>query len=316
MYKFGPGQETIAPFDLNRSHDRLDALAIGLMVVLCTLWGFNQVWVKVANAGISPILQCGIRSLGAAVLVWLWALWRGLPMVRRDGTLIWGVLAGLMFGAEFALIYVGMNFTTVSRSMIFLYTAPFVVAVGSHLFVPNEKLRTPQVVGLLAAFGGVIVAVAEGLSLPDFRAFLGDMMMLVAGFFWGATTVLIKASSLVRISPSRTLFYQLVVSGLFLPPVSYLAGERGIIALTPVVVSSVAFQIVAVAFASYLTWFWLIRHYPAGRLAAFTFLTPLIGMAAGAISFGEHITPLLTVSVALVAFGIYLVNRPPPARLA
>ena len=286
------------------------------MIVLCTLWGFNQVWVKIANAGISPILQCGLRSLGAAVLLWIWSLTRGVPMLQRDGTLGLGVAAGLMFGVEFAMIYVGMEYTTVSRSVIFLYTAPFVVAVGSHLFVPGERLRTAQIAGLLAAFAGVVVAVAEGLSFPSGHAFFGDMLMLGAGFLWGATTVMIKASALIRISPSRTLFYQLVVSGLFLPPASWLLGEPGIIALTTPVVTSVVFQIVAVAFASYLTWFWLVRHYPAGRLAAFTFLSPLVGMAAGPLMLGERITGLLAIAAALVAVGIYLVNRPPPARLA
>lgn len=285
-------------------------------MLLCTLWGFNQVWVKIANAGISPILQCGIRSLGAAALLWMWSLHRGVPMFRNDRTLGLGVIAGLMFGAEFALIYVGLEYTTVSRSMIFIYTAPFVVAIGSHLFVPGEKLRAIQVAGLSAAFTGIIVAVAEGLTLPTEGEILGDMMMLAAGILWGATTVVVKASALVRISPNRTLFYQLAVSGLFLPPISLLVGEPGIIALTTPVVASVAFQIVAVAFASYLAWFWLVRHYPAGRLAAFTFLSPLVGMAAGAAVLGERITPLLVLATALVAAGIYLVNRPPPARLA
>jgi drug/metabolite transporter (DMT)-like permease len=286
------------------------------MIVLCTLWGFNQVWVKIANAGISPILQCGLRSLGAAALLWLWAAARGITMFQRDGTLRLGVAAGLMFGVEFAMIYVGMEYTTVSRSVIFLYTAPFAVAVGSHLFVPNERMRPVQVAGLLAAFGGVVVAVAEGLSFPSGHAFFGDMLMLGAGFIWGATTVMIKASKLIRIAPSRTLFYQLLVSGLFLPPASYILGEPGIIALTAPVVASVAFQIVVVAFASYLAWFWLVQHYPANRLAAFTFLSPLVGMVAGPLMLGERITPLLALAAALVAVGIYLVNRPPPPRLA
>ena len=49
--------------------------------------------------------------------------------------------------------------------------------------------------------------------------------------------------------------------------------------LSPLAWSSLAFQIVVVSFASYLLWFWLIRHYPATRLASFTMLTPVFGLA-------------------------------------
>lgn len=66
------------------------------------------------------------------------------------------------------------------------------------------------------------------------------------------------------------------------------------------------------AFASYLAWFWLVRHYPAGRLAAFTFLSPLVGMAAGPLMLGERITGLLAVAAALVA-GRHLPGQPAAA---
>jgi len=63
-----------------------------------------------------------------------------------------------------------------------------------------------------------------------------------------------------------------------------------------------------VAFITYLAWFWLVRHYPASRLAAFTFLTPLFGVVAGGVLLDEPITNLLLVSLILVGTGIYLVS--------
>ena len=286
------------------------------MIALCATWGLNQVAVKLANSGISPILQAGLRSLGAAGLVWLWSALRGVPLTRSDGTLGVGVLVGLMFGVEFALIYVGLEYTTASRSVIFLYTSPFVVAIGSHRFVPGERLRALQVVGLVAAFAGVALAVADGLTLPSRRELIGDFMVLAAGIIWGATTVVVKTSRLIAISPNKTLFYQLAVSGVFLVPVSLSMAERGVFAPTPIVLASFAFQTVLVAFVTYLVWFWLITRYPAGRLAVFSFLTPLLGMAAGALILGERITIMLAFASALVALGIYLVNRPTPAKTA
>ena len=79
-------------------------------------------------------------------------------------------------------------------------------------------------------------------------------------------------------------------------------------ALTPMTVASLAFQSVIVAFASYLTWFWLLTRYLAGRLAVFSFLAPLFGVAFGHFVLGEPITRAFLGAAALVGAGIVLVN--------
>ncbi len=290
--------------------DRLDPLAMAATAILCALWGFQQVAIKVANAGISPAFQSGLRSLGALVLLVGWCWFRGIRLFERDGTLQAGLLAGGMFAAEFALIYWSLVFTEVARSIIFLYTAPFFVALGAHYFVPGEKLRPTQVAGLLCAFAGVLLALWDGLSLPSSRAIVGDFMMLGAAILWAATTVLIKGSKLARIDPARTLGYQLAVSGVALTLLAPIFGEAGIFALTPLAIASLAYQIVIVAFASYLSWFALMRIYPASTLSAFTFLTPIFAMIFGAVLLGERMSLALGIALGFVAFGIWLVNRP------
>jgi len=292
--------------------DRLDTLAFVLMFALCLTWGFNQVLAKTANAGISPVLQAGLRSLGATVLVWAWASLRGVRLFARDGSLLPGLLAGLMFAAEFALIYKGLEFTTASRAVLFLYTSPFIVAVGVHLLVPGEKLSGPQILGLVGAFAGVAIAFSSGLALPTNHQLLGDAMELGGAVMWGATTVLVRASPLAHITPHKTLLYQLAVSALVLPPLSWALGEPGIFAPTVPVLVAFTIQMVGVASISYLTWFWLVAHYPAGRLSSFTFLTPLFGVIAGAVILSEPISSDLVLALALVGIGIYLVNRPAP----
>lgn len=295
-----------------RAH--LDTLAILTMVVLCASWGLQQVAIKVANEGISPVFQAGIRSVAATALLWAWCMLRGAPLFNRDGSLVPGIAAGLLFAGEFCLIFWGLSYTTASRAVIFLYTAPFVVAAGVHVLVPGEKLSRVQVVGLVCAFLGVVAAFGDGLRLADRHMLIGDAMLLGAAVLWGATTVLIKASRLATIPASKTLFYQLAASALVLPPLSWALGEPGVVEITPLVAVSVAYQAVGVAFISYLAWFWLIAHYPASRLSSFSFLTPLFGMLAGWLLLDEQVTWALALALVLVGLGIYLVNRAPPRR--
>ncbi len=288
----------------------LDFIAIALLVVLCASWALQQVTIKVASQGVSPVLQSGIRSVGAMVLVGLWMTLRREPLLERDGTLGWGIAAGLLFAGEFLLIYWGLNFTHASRAVIFLYMSPFVVALGAQLFIPGEHLRMIQVVGLCCAFAGIALAFRESLSFPTYRMLIGDSMLMGAAVLWGATTVLVKASPLARINPAKTLLYQLAVSAMVLPVGSLAMREPGIVLMTPLIAGCLAYQTVWVASITYLAWFWLVRHYPASRLASFTFLTPLFGVLAGGVLLNEPITSMLLLSLVLVGTGIYLVNRP------
>lgn len=288
---------------------RLGGVAAGILLLCCVAWGLNQVAIKISLAGISPFFGAGLRSLVAAMLLWLWCGLRGEPLFVRDGTARYGLLIGLMFATEFVFIYAGLGFTTASRSVIFLYSAPFFVALGAHVFIPGERLTGSKTAGLVVAFVGLCLAFADGLYLPSRRELVGDALELLGGLLWGATTVVVKMRSDVRLTPQRTLFYQLTVSSVALIGLAAALGEPGITRPTPLVLAALAYQGVIVAFVSYLTWFWLLQHYPASGLASFAFWTPLFGVLAGWLVLGDRLSGNLGAAAALVAGGIYLVNR-------
>ena len=290
----------------------LDKLAMGLLLGLCMIWGLQQVAIKFALEGISPMMQAGLRSVGATVLLCLWMRWKGIRIFERDGAEWWGILAGILFTGEFLFIYWALEHTTTARGTVFLYTSPFIVALGVHLFVPGEKLRLLQVVGLLCAFGGIVLAFGDNSTESD--TWLGDMMALLAALFWGATTVVIKASPQRTLRAERVLLYQLALSALVLPLLSLGFGEAGVTAVTTPVVLSMLFQTLVVAFASYLIWFWMIHHYPASQIASFGFCTPLFGVLFSFLILDEVITPLFIVALVLVALGIFLVTKVPQKK--
>ena len=292
-----------------KQHDRLDAFAILAMVVLTASWGFQQVAIKVTNEAVSPAFQSGLRCAGAFLLLLIWCYARGIKLFERDGTLIPGLIVGFLFASEFVFIYWALVYTDVARSILFLYVSPFVVAIGAHFLLPNERMGLAQVAGLLCAFGGLALALRDSLSLPSATALIGDLMMLVAAVLWAVTTLVIKTTSLIKIHSAKTLAYQLGVTALFMP-LALLFGESGITRFDGMVAASLAYQIVIVAFLSYLAWFALIRTYPASTLSVFTFMSPLFAMLSGAYFLNERVSPLLWIALAMVWFGIWLVNRP------
>src|SRR3954468_12221500 len=128
--------------------------AVALMLMLCVSWGFNQIAVKLALPDVPPMMQALIRSAGALPVMLLVGWLRGVKFFERDGTLGPGLLAGLLFGIEFVLIFSGLVFTSASRAAVFLYTAPFFVALGSYQFL-GERLNALQWSGLALSFAGV-----------------------------------------------------------------------------------------------------------------------------------------------------------------
>ena len=292
------------------------AAAFFLMVMLCAVWGFQQIAVKVAMSGISPILQGGLRSAMAALLLLGWMFWRRQSFWARDGSLWPGLLAGALFALEFVFIYVGLSHTNASRMVVFLYTAPCFTVLGLHLWVAGERLALPRLVGVGLAFVGIALAFADGWEHGGH--WIGDLCGVLAAVFWAATTVLVRATALARISAAKVLLYQLATSAALMLPLSVLVGEAGVTtegspggtALTPAVLMSMAYQVVIVAFASYLIWFWLLTRYLASRLTVFTFLTPLFGVGFGVLLLDERLSLTFGLAALLVVAGIVLVNLP------
>lgn len=287
----------------------LGGLAITAVVVLCASWGLQQVAVKAALPEVPPLLQSAIRTAIAAALVAGWVILRGRPLFARDGSLWPGLLAGGLFGAEFICINLGLQWTSASRAVLFIYTAPFFVALGSIWLLPEERLAPHQWLGLAFSFIGVAIAMGLPAGTGSPYAFLGDMIILLAGLLWATTTLTIKSSRLKRTTPEKVLLYQLVVCAILSGAGALIAGER-IVTIGPIGFWSLAYQTVWVAAITYVVWFGLVARYPAGQLSVFTFLTPLCGIAAGAVILSEPLSPAFLLAAALVAAGLVLVNRP------
>ena len=289
------------------SHTRpLDAASMVLVVLICLTWGFNQPAIKLAIHDVPPLTQCAIRSSLATLILLGLMRWRGLPIVARDGTLAAGLIAGLLFGVEFLLIYRGLLYTTASRAVLFIYLAPFFVVIGARWLFPGDRFGPKQWLGLLMAFIGMVVAFGVPAPATEPRQLLGDLMMAIAALAWAATTLIIKSSALARVSPEKTLLYRLSSAcrswgwaRWCSANASRRCRRRSRSARSPIVVGT-----------TFSLWFALIVKFSASRLSAFTFLTPLFGVAAGHLVLGEPLTPAFALAVLLVAAGLILVNRP------
>jgi drug/metabolite transporter (DMT)-like permease len=286
--------------------------AVALMLMLCLSWGFNQIAVKLALPDIPPMLQALIRSCGALLVLFLIARLRGVKMFERDGTLRAGLAAGLIFGVEFVLIYRGLQLTSASRAVVFLYTAPFFVAFGSYLFL-GERLRASQWGGLALCFAGVALAIGVPQADVDAKVLLGDLLIVAGGALWAATTLIVKTTALLKAPAEKGLGYQVALSIPILALAAWVSGETLTRVPGPLALSLMVYQSVWVVGLTFLIWFALVKIYSASKLSAFTFITPLFGVVASYFIMHDTLTLAFGAAALLVIAGLYLVNRPGPA---
>jgi drug/metabolite transporter (DMT)-like permease len=290
---------------------------IAILLVLALVWGANMAIIKIGARELAPLFMAGLRSLVASICLYIWMKAKGLRLFPSKNVLHHGIVVGLLFGSEFGFIYVGLGYTLASRMYVFLYTAPFFVALGAHFFLKGDRLNAWKAAGLILAFAGVVALFMRDLGPFSIRTLPGDLMALAGGVLWGCTTVYIKKYLSHRTVPLQTLFYQVFFSAPLLFLMSVLLEDRVVSSFSISAAFSVFYQCIIVAFLSYLVWFDLIHRHPVSLLHAFSFFTPLFGVfLSGLLILGEVISPSLIVALTLVSLGTVLVNRRPRVEAA
>ncbi|WP_208621983.1 DMT family transporter [Bordetella genomosp. 12] len=279
------------------------------MLALCLCWATQQIAIKAVAADIAPLLQIGLRSAFAAVVLGLVVLRTQGARFWRDGSVRAGLGVGVLFALEFVFVALGLHYTTASHMAVFLYTSPIFAALGLHAWVPGERLKPLQWLGVALAFVGIAVAFLGNRpgSEQAPNVLLGDLLGILAGAAWGMTTVGIRASRLSEAPASKTLFYQMVCAAVVLPLLHGLMGGAAPTWTAPALYS-LLFQCVVVALFSYLVWFWLLRRYLATRLSMLSFLTPLFGVGLGVVLLDEPLDGHFVAGAVLVLAGILLVS--------
>lgn len=291
---------------MNRK-DRLDAFGGAMVVGVMLLLAFNQIIVKVVNAGLQPVFFAGLRSALAIFFVWAWLVWRKRPPRLRRATLPMGVLMGVVFAAEFLCLFLALDLTTVGRTSVIFYSMPVWFALMAH-FGLGDRITPIRAAGLLLAFAGAAWAILSGPSTGE-GSLAGDLFALVGAICWAGTAYIARRPVMRAEGPEMQLFWMVLVSAPILLLAAPFFGPL-IRDLEPIHLFWLVFQASVVVAGGFVSWLWLMSVYPASTIASFSFLTPIFALSLGALIFGETVTWAILGAAVLVAVGIVLINRP------
>lgn len=288
---------------------QIDAFGGSVLVAFSALLGLNQVMIKMVNAGLQPVFQAGLRSFCAFFPVLLFALLARKKLSLSDGSFWPGMLAGVLFGIEFLFVFIGLDYTSVSRASVLFYTMPLWVALAAHFLLPGETLSVRRSMGILLAIVGVAVALMFKSGVIGEKAWLGDLLCLAGSFLWAAIALLARASKLSRARPEMQLLYQLGVSAPILLVASFWFGDL-LRQPDPLIWFIFGFQVLVVVAIGFLAWFWVLSVYPAADMAVFSFLAPVFGVFFGWLILDEIVGWNILLALVLVSVGIAMVNIP------
>lgn len=284
----------------------LDLFAYSLMVLLCLIWGFQQVGIKATAADMPPVMQLAIRFIGSSIVYGVVVLMRHGKTAFSDGSAPAGLTVGILFAVEFLLLAEALRYTTSAHSVVFLYTSPVFTALGLQ-YIPEERLSWVQWLGIGGAVAGIALAFMGPSESASGARIFGDMLALLGGAAWGASTVVLRRSRLAGVPATKTILYQVFVAAIVLSGYT-LVTQQARVHPSALLVGNLLFQTIVVAVLSYLGWFWLLRHYLTSRLMLFALLTPIFGVMFGAAILGDPLDGHFTLGTACVVAGIAVVN--------
>ena len=286
----------------------VDFLAASFLIIFSILLGLNQVMVKLVNEGMHPVFQVALRSTFAIFPILIYCYILKKKIIINNGSLIPGIIAGILFAIEFIFLFTALDYSTVTRVSLIFYTMPVWLTLAAHFLIENDKLNLNKILGLIIALVGLFLAVYEPTTGYDTSQFYGDACSLLASLCWATIAIMLKTTRLSNATPETQLLYQLVVSGIILLPLSMQLNDyvRNI-DLDLILIFS--FQVIVIMCMGFIGWLWIMSRYSASSTSSFAFLTPIFGVLFGWLIMDDPINEQIYLSLFFTCLGIYLINK-------
>jgi drug/metabolite transporter (DMT)-like permease len=287
--------------------ERLDARAIGLMVLLTAIWGGSFTFVKLGLRDLPVFGSICLRFLLASVILTIYCRWTAVPLWYTGRNARYLLAGAGAFAWGQALLYLGLTVTTAGRGSVFFNTQPFFTLLIMPLFIPEERFTARKLLGTVVAFSGVVLLFLEKLGGGGGWAVVGDLLTLLAALGWSANNIITKRL-VGQVHPTALILWSTAGALPVMLLIALLLEWSQPWRFTPTAIASVLYLGGIAAAFSFVVFTWLIQHHSAIRVNAFVFLAPVFGVFIGWAALGEALSVGQIAGALLVGGGIIVVN--------
>jgi drug/metabolite transporter (DMT)-like permease len=283
--------------------------AVAIALVICVLFGGNQVASKIALQQFPPMLCAALAFTLSSIALWVYA-WFTDDRWQVPDRIIWRlhIISAMLFVLFNAIALIGLQFTLASRASIFIAMHPFFVVVFNYLTPSRQKIGWRKWLGLGSTLVGVFVVFGDRLVSLSAASWIGDSLILLASALLGL--IILHIRTVTRyVSPLQATLWQMGLS----VPLFWLAAS---IFESPLIFPqlseswwSIVYMGLAVNAIAFVVRAELFRRYSANTISAFLFISPITGLWLSYWFLGDPLTRTVGLGGAMVAVGVFLVYR-------
>ncbi|MBU0463941.1 MAG: DMT family transporter [Proteobacteria bacterium] len=287
-------------------NDDMTVRAAALTIFLCILFGANTVAIKLCLTGLGAFTAAGIRFSIAALVIYIWARIRKIPLSLNSKQVGQMLILAAIFVVQLSCFYLGMDKTTASHGVLISNVLPFIVLILAHFFIPGDSISLKKGIGITLGFLGVLFLFFDDQDLTgDLKK--GDLIILVAVVLWSSSAVYVK-KIISGYNVVQITLYPIVFGTPFFFIGAVLWDDQMIRMINPTVINALLYQAIISASYGFIAWNSLLQRFGATALHSFLFVMPLSGVFFGVLLLGETITPHLAVCIMLIVAGVIIVN--------
>jgi drug/metabolite transporter (DMT)-like permease len=274
------------------------------------LWGGSFLAIREVVSVVPPFFAAGFRFTIAGLILILWSRFSGPIELNARQLLNASLLGFIMFaclyaGLFWAEIRIASGVAAVVSAMI-----PIWIYAGEVLFLRTQRATLLSLAGIAFGFMGVVLLALRhsGHHAHARTAAIAILVTVVGTLCWSGGTLLSRRLSLP--TPQKlNAGWQMYSGGFFLMILSLLTGEFHLLPETSVVLSprvliSMTYLIVAASIISYTAYVWLITHDSPTRVSSYAYVNPVIALILGATLASEQLTRRQMLGAALVIAGV------------
>lgn len=277
-----------------------------LTIFICILFGGNTVAIKFALTGMGPFTAAGIRFAIAAVIIYLWAKFRQIPLKLKPGQFRQVCILGGIFVVQLSCFYQGLARTTASHGVLIGNLLPFFVLILAHIFIPGDNISPRKGIGITLGFIGVLFLLLDDQDLTlGMRN--GDFIVLFAVMLWSSSAVFVKRI-IAEYDPVQITFYPMALGTPFFFIAACFLDSRMVVKIDDTILAALFYQSFVSASFGFIAWNSLLQRFGATILHSFVFIMPLAGVMFSVLFLKETVTSYLAISLGFIVTGVVVVN--------
>lgn len=278
---------------------------ISLIIAITLVWGYSWVMMKIALAEIPPLLFSALRLFIGAIPLFMiqWVRRKSWLPNREDWKHIW-VISLLMSLGYFGFLTFGMQFVASGKAAVLAYTMPIITTLLAPYFL-NERLTSLKIVGLVSGSIGLLFIMGPQIfSLKASQSLIGQVLIIIAAFFWSSSNIYTKARLSQRDSIMITS-WQLLLGSIMLLSISAITEPfTGLNWTQPVIISLLFNGVCATAF-TFAAWFWVLGQIEASVASMALMAVPILGLFFGWIQLNEPLSYQILIGTLFICLGIF-----------